>query len=169
MSGRPALVPALAAVALLLTAGLAAAHTGSPSVSAMAPLATAPATPASPEAIAAAPAAPGFPWPFLLLVALAPAFARRRSLKLAGATLVLVLAVFAFEAAFHSVHHGFGREAACPTASAAAHVAGTTVGLVALDAPALPAGPALLDPGFVLPHPGPLSPHQGRAPPSTLV
>lgn len=173
MLRRPALVPVLAATGLFLMAGAACAHTGQPEPATLtrATLVAAPAAPVSAETIAAAPATPGVAWPLVLLVALAPALARRRSLKLAAAGLVVVLAVFAFEAAFHSVHHGLDREAeaACPTASAAAHVAGTGAGFPAFDAPLPLVGPALVGPRVVVRHLDWRSPHQGRAPPSTLA
>ena len=140
----------MAALALLLMAGGAGAHT-------------------HPVAISAP--APGLPWALLVLGAFAPAFVRRRSPRLAALTLAVVLTVFAFETAFHSVHHGLGSEepTACPTASASAHVAGTPVGLIAFDAPALPVSPALFASSLVVPRSSSPSPRQGRAPPSVLA
>ncbi len=169
MARRPTLIPALAALVLLLVAEGAGAHTNQHMSSAPVPVAHAASAPAS--ALAAAPAAPGFPWALLVLVAFAPAFVRRRSLKLATLTLAVALTVFAFETAFHSIHHGLGQEAAtaCPIASASTHVGGTSVGLVAFDVQALPVGPALFGPGLVVPRSSSLSPNQGRAPPSALV
>src|SRR5574341_554336 len=174
MLRRPAVVPMLAAPGLFLMAGVAGAHTGErepPTLLRATPVAAS-AAPMSAETIAAAaPATPGVAWPVVLLVVLAPALARRRSLKLAAAGLAVVLAVFAFEAAFHSVHHGLdpAAEAACPTASAATHVAGTGAAVLAFDAPLPLVGPALVAPHVVVRLLDWLRPHPGRAPPSALA
>jgi hypothetical protein len=85
--------------------------------------------------------------------------------------LVLLLCVFAFEHAVHSVHHGFGphQQAECTVAAASAQLAAVQVHDVGLWSPVLPViGRAeIAPPPFVLTRP--LSPDQGRAPPSPAV
>jgi hypothetical protein len=108
------------------------------------------------------------PWPIALTVLLAvAALARRRSRRLVAAVLALLVALFGVEAAVHSVHHAAGSDpVACPTASIAGHLHGTTVVAPALEQPihlvgvvAVPADP-LLSPLRSL------DPSQPRAPPS---
>jgi hypothetical protein len=80
--------------------------------------------------------------------------------------LVLLVAVFAFEAALHSVHHGLGPDPeSCRLAAAAAHVTAVAIDeppVVAVDRPAR-AGVRAVP---YEPRPTrPLAPDQGRAPP----
>jgi hypothetical protein len=92
-----------------------------------------------------------------------PAFRSRRSVV---APLIALLAVFAFEAGVHSVHHLGEQDAAarCIVAAASLNFSGTVAAPVTLGAPAATddAGP-LLEPER-LPQ-GLALPDQGRAPP----
>jgi len=111
--------------------------------------------------------------PWLLVVgALGAALvSHRRSRRVLGLALVLLLCVFAFEDGLHSVHHGVGRaeRAACAIATASAHLT-----LVTFDAPVvsdviLPAVAFTAERN----HPAPIArflcPVQGRAPPPSAI
>ncbi len=85
--------------------------------------------------------------------------------------LALLLCVFAFEHALHSVHHGFDpqQQEECTVAAASAHVAavqGEDLGLSSVGLPVIgraeAAPPASALARF-------LSPDQGRAPPSAIL
>ena len=83
--------------------------------------------------------------------------------------LALVLGVFAFENALHSVHHGFDPAGAmgCAIAAASAHLTATTVDSVtAADHVALAAEDRVLKPELTGPHCRVRCPDQGRAPPA---
>ena len=92
---------------------------------------------------------------------------RPRARPIEALTLVLILSLFAFAAALHSVHHLTYLSSAtqCGIASASAHLAGTAVQSVTIETPAL-----LLEivPGVCFTDPSTtcLGPAQGRAPPS---
>jgi len=92
---------------------------------------------------------------------------RPRARPVEALALVLILSLFAFAAALHSVHHltYLSPATQCGIASASAHLAGTAVQSVAVEKPAL-----LLEivPGarFTGPSIACLAPVQGRAPPS---
>jgi hypothetical protein len=111
------------------------------------------------------------PWPIALAALLAAAsLSRRRSRRLVVVALAALVAISGVEAAVHSVHHALGDDpVACPTASFAAHVDGTTVAALALDGPIHRIGtvPAPSDP--LLAAPRSLDPSQPRAPPTPLV
>ena len=81
--------------------------------------------------------------------------------------LVLILSLFAFAAALHSVHHLTYLSSAtqCGIASASAHLAGTTVQSVAIETPVMLSEivPRAI---FTDPSTACLGPAQGRAPPS---
>ena len=86
-------------------------------------------------------------------------------------TLALLLCVFAFENALHSVHHGFGpqQREVCTVAAASAHLAAVQVDDLGLSSVVLPvtgraeaAPPTSVLTRF-------LSPDQGRAPPSAIL
>ncbi len=128
----------LAVAAAVLVAGPADAHVGGfERVAFEAPALPTPLAASTQTHFLIAGEASGFPWPLVLMALLAGAtLARRRSRRLVAAGLVLLLAILAVEAAVHSVHHALGREpVACPTASVAAHLDGTTVAAPALDQP----------------------------------
>ena len=104
-----------------------------------------------------------------LLLAVVTAWHRpRRALVVA---LALLLCVFAFENALHSVHHGFDprQQDECTVAVASAHLAAVQVDDIGLSSVVLPvigraegAPPASTLARF-------LSPDQGRAPPSAIL
>ena len=110
-------------------------------------------------------------WAIVLAVFLGSAvLVRPRSLRIAAAGLVVLLSVFAVETALHSVHHGLhDGPVACPTASIAAQICGTTIDALTLEAPLAPAGLLRVAPGRGLSSLRPLDPPHGRAPPSALV
>jgi len=89
-----------------------------------------------------------------------------RSRRALALTIVLLLALFAFEDGIHSVHHLLDRsQAKCAVALAAAHLNATAaddggVADVILPAPAVATEIAQPDPVALFP-----SPVQGRAPP----
>ncbi|HZP38024.1 MAG TPA: hypothetical protein VFE48_16195 [Methylomirabilota bacterium] len=101
----------------------------------------------------------------LVLVGLALRRAARRALLM---SLVLLLSVFAFEDALHSVHHGFDPQQVqtCTIAAASGHVSGVAVdGVTAASIVLVPVGRAVeLDLSPLPLHR--LAPEQGRAPPA---
>jgi hypothetical protein len=158
----------LLALALLAIAGPAAAHM-MPSAP---PTAVLPAmeTHATIPVLSAAPAPPTLPWYLSAALALTAltAWYRPRALVV---TLALLLCVFAFEHALHSVHHGFDpkQQEECTVAAASAHLAAVQVDDSGLSSAVLPviggtdAAPARSAPTRFL------SPDQGRAPPSAIL
>jgi len=163
----------LLALALLAIAGPATGHVTTPAAPA-AVLATTDA-PVVVPVLSAASVPPGLPWhlPAALAAALALAAvtARHRPQRAVVVALVLLLCVFAFEHAVHSVHHGFDpqQQAECTVAAASAQLAAVQVDGVGVSSFALPViGRAeIAPPPFVLTRS--LSPDQGRAPPSSAV
>jgi len=165
------LVLALVALALLVSPVPSWAHSGTEWLSDE--IATAKADgPPTPESLPsftlrAAPSSPGLSWPLLLGALILAAIGwwprPRRALAL---TVVLLLALFAFEDGIHSVHHLLDRsQAKCAVALAAAHLSATTaddggVADVILPAPAVATEIVQPDPVALFP-----SPVQGRAPP----
>jgi hypothetical protein len=160
----------LLTLAILALAGPAAAHIVSPAV--VLPTAEAPAII---PVLSAAPAPPALPW--YLFAALAAALtlgvlaAWHRPRWAVVVTLALLLCVFAFEHALHSVHHGFDpkQQEECTVAAASAHLAavqGDDFGLSSLVLPVIgrtdAAPPGSTPTRF-------LSPDQGRAPPSAIL
>jgi hypothetical protein len=117
----PVLIMLGALVASLATVAPAAAHMTTAPLAAVS--ATAPSVPAS----AALPGtASGFSpaWVGLILLAVAQALGKRRPRRAVAFLLCLVLAIFAFEAGMHSVHHlgaGDSGTTHCAIASATAH------------------------------------------------
>jgi len=130
-----------------------------------------PSEPAASHHLLVAREGPDIPWLIAVIVLLAAvALAPRRSRGLVGAALVLLVAIFGVEAAVHAVHHTLGGDpVACPTASIATHLDGTTVVALALDEPIQPVGAATTQPGPLLASLRSLDPSQPRAPPSSLV
>jgi hypothetical protein len=162
----------LAVAAFVLAAGPADAHVGSAERTVF----EAPELPAASEAsgptqLLAADRSTDFPWPIALIVLLATAtLTRRRCRGLVAAVLVLLIAILGVEAAVHSVHHAPGGQlAACPTASIAAHLDGTTVVALTLDEPVHPVGTAAVQSGPLLDSHRSLDPSQPRAPPFALA
>lgn len=107
-------------------------------------------------------------WSSLLLAILLLAARRRRVRRVTTLALVLILSLFAFEAALHSAHHltDLNRSTQCVIASTSGHVAGTTVETPALDNPLGLIPDALTRPPQTDPSVSPLRLEQGRAPPS---
>jgi hypothetical protein len=162
-------LPLLLALAILATAGLASAHIPAPTPAAMA--FEEPETPAAIPALSAAPAAPALPWYLFAALGLGAVIAWRQPRRALVVTLALLLCVFAFENALHSVHHGLDpqQQQACTVAAASAHLAAVQVDDPGLSSVVMPvvgpaevASPALTSARF-------LSPDQGRAPPSAIL
>jgi len=159
----------LTALVLLATAEPAAAHSPNLSASSLA---------GAPDAIdtivpvlTAAPALPALPWYLPVVLALGVAAVWRRPRRALAVALVLLLCVFAFENALHSVHHGLDpkQQTECTVAAAAAHLAAVQVDGITPPSLVLPttggaveAGPSVALIRF-------LSPEQGRAPPSAIL
>jgi hypothetical protein len=166
---RRVLLSLLPALALLAIAGPASAHVSAPT-----PPATtfeAPEAPATIPTLSAAPTPPALPWYVPAAVGLVGVIAWRRPRRVLVVTLALLLCVFAFENALHSVHHGLDpqQQQACTVAAASAHLAAVQVDDPGLSSVVLPvvghaeaAPPVLASTRF-------LSPDQGRAPPSAIL
>jgi disulfide bond formation protein DsbB len=93
---------------------------------------------------------------------------RRGPRRAAVIGLVLLLALFAFEDALHSVHHGFDPKQAetCTIAAASGHVSGVAVdAVVGASMILMPVGQAVEPDRSPLPLHR-LAPDQGRAPPA---
>ena len=159
----------LLTLALLAIAGPAAAHVASPAPSAPIVQVTEPSGPI--PMLTAAPAAPTLSWYLPAALALAALIAWRGPRRAVIVTLVLLLCVFAFEDALHSVHHGFDpqQREACAVAAASANLTAVQVDDPGLSSLVLPVvGQTVADPATS----GPtrfLSPDQGRAPPSATL
>jgi hypothetical protein len=164
----------LTTVGPLVAAVPAMAHPGAPTVPAAAP--------ASPEPRAATPPAaaetsenppasdsPGLtPWIVAGVLLVAGLLLRCSSRRVLVLCLVLLLTLFAFENALHSVHHGFEPKEAggCTLAMASTNLSAVTVDGVEQTPTVLAAGGhALLPGGSPLPARW-LGPDQGRAPPA---
>ena len=167
-------VAVLAALAVLLLGGVgpASAHEPIEEPVVLAPQTTSPGPDTSIASQAAGSHGPAtMPWPILMMVIVgSAALARRRAPRLVVAALAVVLTVFGVESALHSVHHVFDNSAvACPTASIAAHLNGTTIEGPAVEVPKLPVGATLAAPDPGISPLSPFDPPHGRAPPSALV
>jgi hypothetical protein len=159
----------LLSVALLAIAGPAAAHVASPA--AAAPIVPTPEPPALIPTLTAAPAAPTLSWYLPAALVLAALIAWRGPRRVMIVMLALLLCVFAFEDALHSVHHGFDpkQQEACAVATATANLTAVQVDDPGPSSVVLPVvGRPTTDPAAS----GPtrfLSPDQGRAPPSAIL
>lgn len=113
----------------------------------------------------------GLPWPIVLLALLGSvALARPRARKLVAALLVFAIAILGMEAAVHSVHHGLGHDpVACPTASTALHLHGTTAVALAVEEPIHPVGSVAVTSAPRLVSLCSLDASHPRAPPVPLV
>ncbi|HYB69234.1 MAG TPA: hypothetical protein VEH80_01115 [Candidatus Bathyarchaeia archaeon] len=175
--------PARILVAPLLLGMLAVLATAAPG-SAHAPVAPV-STSASPGVadgvvpiLTAAPAATSSLWFVLPAVAFGgvTVAARRRRLRSWRAVdarrtflvaLTLLLGLFTFENALHSVHHGLDpKPGECAIAAAAAHLAAVTDDVVAAPSMVLAVTAAPLDAPLAQPSLRLLGPSQGRAPPA---
>ncbi|MGH7373260.1 MAG: hypothetical protein ACREJY_03450, partial [Candidatus Rokuibacteriota bacterium] len=81
--------------------------------------------------------------------------------------LILLLTIFAFENALHSVHHGFDAEqyAECTIVAASAHLSAVSVDGVVETSVVLALAGRTAEPDRSLPSSRPLGPDKGRAPP----
>lgn len=169
MLSRRAVLVVLAILWLGMSGALpAAAH--SPVVESISPVE--PAAAGEPSALpgwvlSAPPAEPGLPWPALAVVVAAAALAWVRPRRTIALALVLLLAIFTFEDAVHSVHHGFDQAQAssCTVAAVGAQLSATAVDgadpcEVILAIVALATSPSITDPITRS-----ASPDRGRAPP----
>jgi len=162
----------LALAAFVLAAGPADAHVGSAERAAFeAPELPAVSEVALPSQFLIADGSIEFPWSLALIALLAAAaLVRRRSRELVAGVLAVLIAILGVEAAVHSVHHSLGdNPVACPTASVAAHLDGTTVVALTLDEPVHPVGTAAVLSGPRLDALRSLDPSQPRAPPFALA
>ena len=166
-------VAILALTALLSAAGTAAAHVGGVErVAFEAPPLPIVEEPTRLDHMVAAPEPTDVPWAIPMAALLVgTALVRRRSRRTVAFALACLLAIFAVEAAVHSAHHHVAGAdpVACPTASVAAHLDGTSVATLALDEPvqrigavAAPADPLCAALRW-------LDPSSPRAPPSPLA
>jgi fumarate reductase subunit D len=110
-------------------------------------------------------------WVFAAALILAVTAACRRPRRALAVALVLLLTIFAFENALHSVHHGFDASQydECTIAAASAHVSAVSVDGVVETAVILAVGASTAD---VVPSLRPsrfLGRDQGRAPPAPSV
>jgi hypothetical protein len=154
----------LPALALLAIAGPAAAHV---------PVAT-PATTLEPgpaagtiSTLIAAPTPSAWPWYLVPALGLVAVTAGRRPRRALVVALALLLCVFAFENALHSVHHGFDaqQQEACTIAAAAAHLTAVQVDDVGLFSVALAVIGRVEAAPPVAATTRSLGPDRGRAPP----
>lgn len=163
----------LAAVVVLAAAGPALAHPEAAAAPTAAPGAPAPATP--PAAAAVTPEdppvsdSPGLtPWIAAGVLLIAGLLLRRFSRRTMVLCLVLLLTLFAFENALHSVHHGFDPKQAdaCTLAMASTHLSAVTVDAVVETSIILVATGRATQPGRAPLPARRLGPDQGRAPPA---
>lgn len=165
----PSLV--LAAAVVVAAAGPVSAHPTSGSIPVDSSVATVIPNPSTSllPGLTAAPEPPALSWPLLVGALVVVVAARRRRRVVVALALALLLGVFAFENALHSVHHGFDPAEAkgCAIAAVSAHLAATTVDFVT-EADAV--SPAAEDRILTFELTEPLSrvrcPDQGRAPPA---
>lgn len=157
-------VPVLVTLALLAIASPVAAHVSTP------PAISFPAADTSVivPILSAAPTPPTPAWYLPAALVLGAVAAWRRPRRAVVVTLVLLLCVFAFEDALHSVHHGFDvqQQEQCAVAAASAQLSAVQVDGIGLCSVALPViGEADTGrPAFTLTRF--LNPDQQRAPPS---
>jgi fumarate reductase subunit D len=158
MSRRLVVLVALAVAGLLASTTLVSAHPGT-----AAPIEAAPTV----VTVAADTLPTSSPWLPLVAAAIGLLVALRWPRRAVTAVVVLVLVVFSYEQAIHSVHHLDDRKAAaaCAVASASAQLSGTPVDSPAvadLLLPLLQLGPPDTAAKAAL---RPCSAHRGRAPP----
>jgi fumarate reductase subunit D len=159
----------LLALVLLAVAGPAAAHAPAPTPPAVS--LEAPEALTTGPVLSAVPTPPALPWYLSVALALAVLTAWYRPRRAVAVMLVLLLCVFAFENALHSVHHGFDpqQQEECTVAAASAHLAAVQVDDPALSSVVLHVvGRAAAAPAASVATRF-LSPDQGRAPPSAIL
>jgi hypothetical protein len=162
-------VPALLVLALLAIAVPAVAHVAAPM--APAPTIEAPRAAEIAPLLGAAPAGPAWSWYLPAVLALVASARWRRPRAALVVTLVLLLGVFAFENALHSVHHGFDpqQQEECAVAAVSAQLAAVEVDDVGPASVALAAGGRAGTASPLVTLARFLSPDQGRAPPSPIL
>jgi hypothetical protein len=168
-----ALIGVLLVVAVVLAApGPALAHSEAPAATSVAPV-PAPATP--PAAAGVTPEdppvsdSPGLtPWIAAGVLLIAGLLLRRFSRRTLVLCLVLLLTLFAFENALHSVHHGFDPKQAdaCTLAMASTHLSAVAVDAAVEPSIILAAAGHATQPGRAPLPARRLGPDQGRAPPA---
>jgi len=162
----------LAAVALLAATGPAMAHSSAPLIEPVRPTAEAPILPVSPSpvpAVAAPADSSGFtPWIEAGALVLTGAALRRRPRRILVLCLALLLTLFAFENALHSVHHGLDPKQvdACTIAAASAHLSAVAVDAIVETSIVLAAAGHAAEPDLSTLPARWLGPDQGRAPPA---
>lgn len=161
----------------LLLAVLAALATPAPAVAhPVTPVAPTPDLPTADVAVAPAPAPADLrgpesavvpTWVIAGVLLLAVTTARRSPRRALVLALVLLLTIFAFENALHSVHHGFDAKQydECTIAAASAHLSAVSVDGVVETSVVLALAGRTAEPDLSLPSSRPLGPDQGRAPP----
>jgi len=162
----------LAAVALVAATGPAMAHSSAPIIE---PVPRTPEASSAPEAPSPAPAvtAPadsaGFtPWIAAGALVVAGVALRRRPRRILVLCLALLLTLFAFENALHSVHHGLDPKQvdACTIAAASAHLSAVAVDAIVETSIVLAAAGHAAEPDLSTLPARWLGPDQGRAPPA---
>jgi disulfide bond formation protein DsbB len=159
----------LAAFAALAATAPAAAHTVTPPVTT--PVAPTPdilaAPPPAPDEIRGPESAAVPAWIVAGVLLLAVTVARRRPRRAVVLALVLLLTIFAFENALHSVHHGFDAKQydECSIAAAAAHLSAVSVDGIFETSVVLAVAGRTAEPDLSLRSTRLLGPDQGRAPP----
>jgi hypothetical protein len=164
----------LAAAVVLLTTAPAAAHPPAPAISPVETAAPPGPEPAPTPAAIEVPEAPTVsPWLAggVLLALAAAVAARRRPRTVVIVALALILAVFAFENALHSVHHGFDAKQSrvCPIAAASAQLAAVAVDVVVESSVILAVAERTAEPERSPVAIRLLGPDQDRAPPVPTV
>lgn len=162
----------LAAVALLAATGPAMAHSSVTLIEPVRPTAEAPILSVSPSpvpAVAAPVDSSGFtPWIAAGALVLAGVALRRRPRRILVLGLVLLLTLFAFENALHSVHHGLDPKQvdACTIAAASAHLSAVAVDAIVETSIVLAAAGHAAEADLSTLPARWLGPDQGRAPPA---
>ena len=161
----------LAAVVVLVATGPALAHPEAAATPTAAPGSPAPATPpadGTPEDPPASDSPGVTPWIAAGVLLIAGLLLRRFSRRTLVLCLVLLLTLFAFENAVHSVHHGFDPKQAdaCTLAMASTHLSAVTVDAVVETSIILAATGHATQPGRAPLPARRLGSDQGRAPPA---
>ena len=154
----------LAAVVVLAATRPALAHPQAATTPTAAPESPAPEDPPASDS-------PGLtPWIAAGVLLIAGLLLRRFSRRTLVLCLVLLLTLFAFENALHSVHHGFDstQADACTLAIASTHLSAVTVDTVVEPSIILAAAGHAPEPGRAPLPARRLGPDQGRAPPAQI-
>ena len=158
----------LAALAVVVSVAPAPAHTVSSVVAPAEPTPSALSTPPPPPVESVAMDSPVVPlWAVVGALLLAFTVAPRRPRRRLVVALVLLLTVFAFENALHSVHHGFdaAQYDECTIAAVSAQLSAVSVDGVAETSVILAGAGPTTEPDLSPRSPRSLGPDRGRAPP----